>query len=531
MWKRLAALFAMFCIGFTLLYIRLLSISTNEEYAQIAQTQTGYTLTLSRTAAGIYDRNYHSLVNVKTAYLAAVYPTEEALSLLAEYAADPEALKGKQAGGLPFVCEVTTPYIACGDILVMEVPVRYSEDQLAAHLIGYTADGVGVCGIERAFDDFLRGHAGVTTVTYRMDSQRELIPNRGVEVNASAPVRAGVVTTLDADIQRICESAALGNMTKGAVVVMEPYTGEILALVSMPGFDPADLEESLVDTENTPMINRALLPYNLGSIFKLCTAAAALEQGISPDFTNDCTGSIDVSGQLFHCHKLSGHGVLDMEGAIVQSCNTYFISLVSHLDVTAYLRMAAALSFGRSTNLAEGILASAGYLQSEADLINPAELANLSFGQGKLTATPVQVAQMTAAIVNGGQTPQAQLIVGLSEDGETLSESMRAPRYTAAMSEETAELLMGFMRSMVKEETRVGVRPEHTTAGGKTATAQTGKFDEQGNEIIQGWFTGFTPAYNPQYVITVLVEDGGSGYTSAGPIFKEIADGLYGLGK
>lgn len=531
MWKRMVAVFVCFCLGFTFLYVKLLSISTNEEYAQIARTQTGYTLSLGRTYGTIYDHNFTPLVENYKRYMAAVYPTEESLAALREIAVDKRALEGKKVGGVPFVCEVKTDKSSSSDITIVPVSKRYSPAQIATHIIGYTSDGKGVSGLELAFDELLRGEYNESAVTYRMDSKLELIKGKEVVTVTAPRVSTGVVTTLDADIQRICEVAAAKYMKKGAVVVMEPFTGELRAVVSMPTFDVENLAKSLVDTENTPMINRALHAYSLGLIFKLCTAASALEQGISPTLEHDCLGGIDIGGQHFRCHNLAGHGVLDMEGAIVESCNTYFIHLSTLVDGTAFLRTASAFSFGKGQYLTSNIRTQAGYLQTPSDLVNIAEVANLSFGQGKLTATPIQVAQMTSSIVNGGNTPQAQLVLGITEDGINVSKTLSEPAYTKAISEETAALLRKYMRSMVLEETKVGVRPDTTTAGGKTATAQTGKFNEKGDEIIQGWFTGFTPAYEPKYVITVLVEDGGSGYTSAGPIFKYIADELKRLGK
>ena len=170
-----------------------------------------------------------------------------------------------------------------------------------------------------------------------------------------------------------------------------------------------------------------------------------------------------------------------------------------------------------------------GYLQNKGELYNPAEKANLSFGQGMLLATPIQVAQMTSAFVNEGRTPRAFLVKGLSYDGETIDSEEMAPAFTNAISKSTANTIKDFMIKTVEDESNEKFHPTKTTAGGKTATAQTGKMDKDDKEILHGWLTGFTPAKAPKYVITILVEGGGYGSSSAGPVFAEICDKLYEL--
>ncbi|NMA79245.1 MAG: penicillin-binding protein 2, partial [Clostridiales bacterium] len=415
------------------------------------------------------------------------------------------------------------------DVDIFNIPIRYSDEQIAPHIIGYTRDNIGVSGLERAYDDFLRGNSSQVSIEYTADGIRQLVLGDNKNLIEQKQVKAGVVTTLDKDIQKLAEKVARENEIKGAIVIMDPYSGEIKAMVSMPDFSPLSLEESVNDNDNYPLVNRALSGYNLGSIFKLATASAALEQGINPNFEYECKGYVDVKGQIMNCHKLDGHGVLDMGGAIVESCNTYFIELASKIDDRALLSTASALSFGKSVNLATGMRSVNGYLQNKSELYNPAEKANLSFGQGMLMATPIQVAQMTSAFVNDGRTPRAYLVKGLSHDGETIDSDEATPAFTNAISKSTAQKIKNFMIDTVEEESNEKFHPEKATAGGKTATAQTGKMDKDDKEILHGWLTGFTPAKEPKYVITILVEGGGYGSSSAGPAFAEICDKLYEL--
>lgn len=528
MWKRLVLVFSCFCFCFTLLYLRLFFISTDEKYAEMAVRQTTYTVNVGKTYANIYDANFRPLINERSKTIASVYPSQSALSAIAPHVKDREVLQRRGDATIPFVCELDSQ-VENEDVDIFNIPIRYSDEQIAPHIIGYTRDNIGVSGLERAYDDFLRGNSSQVSIEYSADGIRQLVLGDNKTLIEQKNVKAGVVTTLDKDIQKLAEKVARENAIKGAIVIMDPYTGEIKAMVSMPDFSPLSLDKSINDDENYPLVNRALSGYNLGSIFKLATASAALEQGINTDLEYDCKGYVDVKGQIMKCHKLDGHGLLDMEGAIVNSCNTYFIELASEIDDKALLSTASALSFGKSVNLATGMRSVNGYLQNKGELYNPAEKANLSFGQGMLLATPIQVAQMTSAFVNGGRTPRAFLVKGLSYDGETIDIEEAAPAFTNAISKNTANKIKKFMIDTVEDESNEKFNPTKTTAGGKTATAQTGKMDKDDKEILHGWLTGFTPANEPKYVITILVEGGGYGSSSAGPAFSEICDKLYEL--
>lgn len=526
MWKRLIIVFSCFCLCFTLLYLRLFFISTDEKYAQMAVRQTTHTINVGRTYANIYDANFRLLINEKGKTIASVYPSESALNAIAPHVKDRRILQGRGGATIPFLCELDTE-VNNEDVDIFNIPIRYSDEQIAPHIIGYTRDNIGVAGLELAYDDFLRSNSSQISIEYSADGIRQLKLGDNKTLIEQKQVKAGVVTTLDKDIQKLAEKVAKENAIKGAIVIMDPYTGEIKAMVSMPDFSPLSLEKSVNDDENYPLVNRALSGYNLGSIFKLATAAAALEQGIDTSLEYECKGYVDVKGQIMNCHKLDGHGVLDMEGAIVNSCNTYFIELASKIEDKALLSTASALSYGKSLNLATGMRSVNGYLQNIGELYNPAEKANLSFGQGMLLATPIQVAQMTSAFVNDGRTPRAFLVKGLSYDGKTIESEETIPAFTNAISKGAAKKIRDFMIKTVEDESNDKFHPAKATAGGKTATAQTGKYDKDDKEILHGWLTGFTPAKDPKYVITILVEGGGYGSSSAGPAFAEICDKLY----
>lgn len=522
MWKRLAVIVAFLGIAFSFLYMRVYSLSQEEAFKEAGINQGSYTLNVNRIFGNIYDCKMNLLNNNNKKILAVINPTADNVRDIQPYIVDADAFYSQVEKGIPFVCEVNSMDIPNEDILTFEAAVRTSENQLAPHIVGYTSDNKGVTGIESSFNDFLRSYESKTSVKYSIDGLGQALNGISSVINISPEMTAGVITTIDSDIQRICENAAK-KMEKGAIVVMDPSNGQLKAVVSVPSFSPVNVEESL-DAENSPLINRAFSAYNVGSVFKLVTVAAALEQGISPDLTYNCTGSIDVSGQIIKCHKLDGHGVLDMKGAIVNSCNTYVINLCQQISSQNFIAKAAALGFGKSSVLATDIVSAKGVLQTEAQLFNPAEKANMAFGQGMLTATPLQIALMTSAIVNDGKMPKAQLVIGTTVDKVKVDTLGNELVFTDAIDPVVALQLRNFMVETVNNNAESVARPYNTTAGGKTSTAQTGQYDADGNEILEAWFTGYFPTDEPKYVVTVLVEGGASGNKTAGPIFKEIAE-------
>ena len=156
-------------------------------------------------------------------------------------------------------------------------------------------------------------------------------------------------------------------------------------------------------------------------------------------------------------------------------------------------------------------------------------MANFCFGQGLLTATPLQVTQMTCAIANDGTMPIAHLIKGITRDGSTLLEETPSPMYAKALKRETAYFLQDMMIATINENENSNAVPETVFAGGKTSTAQTGRYDENGSEYCHAWITGYFPVDSPKYAVTVLIEDGGYGNSTAAPVFKNIADKIMSL--
>lgn len=522
---RTVAVFTAFTLAFTGLYLRVGYLSHSPELMEAAARQKKYTLTISRTRGAIYDCNYSPLADTRTETVYAVMPSAE--NLLPVLEAVPvsrrTAVSDQFQTGKPFLLTDVQGIDAPG-VEEYTTSVRTDSPQLCPHIVGYLDDtGHGVTGIEKSYDEYLSGFAEETQAVYQLDGLGRGISGLTPEIRQAPEVKAGVVLSIDANIQKIVENAGNKGLDKGAIVVMDPYTGDIKAMASFPSYRPDNLAQAVNDSENTPLLNRALMAYNVGSTFKMVTAAAALEQNLPMDEVFECTGQIDVSGQLFRCHKRSGHGEVDMVDAMMKSCNPYFIQLGLKVGGNSLLEMAKRLGYGESLPLAQGISGAAGSLPGETDLLNPAETANLSFGQGMLSASPLQVTRMMAVAANGGTLVQPRLVLGTTSDGQTLERNADVPSRQVLSPDISAQLRSFFIHCVMVEEEQKAL-PDNVSAGGKTATAQTGRFDEEGEELEHGWFSGFFPAENPRYVVTVLAENSGFGNETAAPVFAEIAE-------
>lgn len=508
---------ALICVG------KIITILTDDKISEAVSTNGTYTIKSVAKYADIYDCNMNSLVNCSEKYNAVIIPNHISSIQLQPYVVDTDAYINGIKGKMPFLCEVTEEITKSGiDAIIFKSSVRNDSNQLAPHIIGYTVDNKGVCGIEKSYNDFIRDNYAVNKVRFQVNALGEVLNGLESETVYSENIESGILTTLDKNIQQICENVFdEKNVKKGAVVVMDIKTGEIKASVSYPDFDITNLTEA-IGNPASPFLNRAFSAYSVGSIFKLVISAAALEQGISSEFSYNCTGSVDINGQVFNCHKWGGHGEINMNEAIVQSCNTYFIALSEYLDKKQFIETAKKMGFGEEYILCDDIISVSGNLQTENDICVPAELANMSFGQGKLTATPVQICRMTAAIANNGVISTPVLIKGIKyKSGNIVYNKLDS--FERVMSYKTALKLKAYMRNVVIADNSMS-DPDKTIAAGKTSTAQTGKYDENGNEIYNCWFTGFFPSYNPEYAVTVLIEGGISGNRDAGPVFKAIAD-------
>ncbi len=391
---------------------------------------------------------------------------------------------------------------------------------------------IGRAGIEHCMDHVLRGEFGVECV--ERDSM-----NRRQNILADAPPTPGrdVVLTIDLRLQKAVERAMRGRV--GAAVFMDVRTGHILAIASMPAYDPVRLRldyGGLAANPDKPLFDRAVsaaLP--LGSVFKVATALAAIEQDSVPVSVN-CTGSIEYGGRTFRCNSRHGHGVVELTDAMKVSCNVFFYAAAQRVGGGPLIDMARRLGLGSLTRV--GIpQESPGSLPVSA---NGGELLNLGIGQGQLVVTPLQVARMMAAVANGGVLVPVQIVRELrpfDTDGGPAAEAVADERKPVRLgiSERALEAVRMGLYKVVNEAGGTGFRAfegfnRPFKVCGKTSTAQRNAM-RNGRVVTDnvGWFAGYAPHDVPRVAFVVVVErlsgsEGGGG--TAAPIARKILEAL-----
>ena len=479
----------------------------------------------------IYDRNMKPLVNRELHTVLVVNPTADAVSVLEEQLTgdDFSEISENIKKGKPFLVECDAYNGDCDDIIPVTVYERYAENDTATHIIGYLdSEGNGVSGIEKAFDGLLKEYSGSFSVRYNADASGRTLSGIEIEkINNNYASQGGIVLTVDSEIQRICENAMKwNNLEKGAVVVLDAETSEILAIASSPVFDRDNLSGSLKN-ENSPFLNRALCAYSVGSVFKPVVAAAALENGLGTEIVFDCNGFSDVSGVQFNCHNRSGHGVKNMTEAMAVSCNSYFIKLGQAVQAEEILSVASALGFGKKTQLCDNIVADSGNLPGADSIDSLPALANISFGQGALLATPLQIAGVYCAFANGGYYREPHLFKHITDNNGKTVAYYKNEINNKVLTDSVCREIVNMLSETVENGSGKLAGPMIDSAAGKTATAETG-MTRNGEKIVNTWFAGFYPADNPEYVIVVFKEDGNSASTDCAPVFRDIADAISG---
>lgn len=523
--RRLAVLCtAMLCAGMLVL-CRVFWIAADQSYAASAAAQTVSETVLPIRRGNFYDRIGRPLTGVTPRWYALCIPGDSSYATLFPFVpfAQQAQLYARRNSITPFLIEVEEDLSANGVFMVADAR-RYLPTPIARHLIGYLdGDGHGMTGLEKAYDDLLAAAGDAQAVLCTTTARGDLLAGTTPQVQTTARgTNTAITLTLDANIQRACEAIAAQNMSKGCIIVMQVGSGQILASTSMPEFDPDDIAAS-IRADDTSLINRSLSAFSAGSVFKVVLAAAAYAQGLDW-FTYDCTGSIQTAGETFRCALGRAHGTVNLRGALEQSCNTYFIELGRLLGAQRIRKMAETLGFGTATQLAPGLQGASGTLPDAAALENPGELATFSFGQGALTVTPLQITAMMNTVANGGVYRTPAFVQGIVDAEGTLTGQTRAADTRTVFDAATARVLRSMLASVVSEGIGSEAQPKTGTAGGKTGTAQTGQYDENGEELLNYWFSGFYPADDPRYTITVLQDGILKPEASSAAIFAKVTE-------
>lgn len=504
--------------------LRIAAIATSD-YNEVYLNQNRLKITISKQRGTIFDCNMKPITNSDKKIIAAVSPTPRAITAISS------VLKGEELEGLlnslksgkPVLAEVPKE-ISCDGIVCTEIFSHSTSDTPAIHLVGYTdSDLYGISGLEYAYDEILYSDSEIS-VSYEIGGNGKILEGVVPELEYDTSVKSqGVVTTLDLNIQAIAEKASK-FLDMGAIVISEASTGKIRASVSRPYFDSTKTHEYL-NAPDSPLLNRAINAYNVGSVFKPCVAVAGIESSKS-GFLYNCTGSCEIIDRRFRCHKSDGHGFMNLKSAIANSCNTYFYNFAFKIGGDSIYNTATTLRFGRALNICDGISTAKGSLPPKEELENIAQLANFSIGQGKLLLSPISILTLYSAIACDGSYYIPSVVEGTVKNGSL--EKYDTGKPTRVMSESTAEMLREYLVAVLNEGTGEAAKPKNVSAAGKTATAQTGKY-LNGVEICQGWFCGFFPADNPKYTVTVFSENTLRQSKSCAEIFSIIADEISAL--
>ena len=514
---RVPVCFFFIVLGFLSCILRV-AVIAGGNYEAVQQKQSSYRIDISSLRGTIFDCNRIPITNAQTAEIAAVIPSTIAQITLkqAMNEKDFNSVKNYLAEDMPFTAEVNKK-LKTENVVSVTTYKHNSSQTVAPHIIGYVdGEGHGVNGLEKAFDSILYSNEKVSAV-FKTDGTGKLLKGEGIEIeNNNTVVANGVVTTLDINIQSATEKAA-EKIKKGAVVVIDVKSGKIRAMVSKPHYDVTDVAKYL-DMADSPLYNRCISAYNVGSAFKPCVAAALLDSNKTA-YSINCKGFEIITDRRFNCHERNGHGSVDLAKALSESCNVFFYNTALKLGYEKIYSLAKNLNFGYSINLCDGISTASGNLTSSELLKNEAELANLSIGQGRLLLTPVSILTLYSAIATDGTYRLPSLVEGILTDGKFKEEKTVSP--TRVMTEKTASVLREYLGYVIEDGTGKAAKPKSCTAAGKTATAQTGKY-ENGIEITHSWFCGFFPANKPRFAVSVMVEGG----TGSAEVFANVCDAI-----
>lgn len=407
-------------------------------------------------------------------------------------------------------------------ILIADRTTRYGEDNLLSHVIGYInkSENRGEAGIEKAYDEILKdGDNYSLYIEFDKKNRTFLGGEYAVDQKSNLEDPKAVKLTIDYHIQKIVEDILDKNKTKGAIIVADVESGDIMAMASRPNFNQYEIDEYL-EREDMVLYNKAIQVANPpGSLFKTVVLAAALEEDISyMDKIFYCRGYEQLNSVTIKCNNINGHGYIGLKDAFSKSCNSAFIQLGQEIGSTKIIHMANKLGFGEKINI--GLLEEVGgNLPSGKDLKGPA-IGNISIGQGSIEATPLQVTNMMMIIVNNGVKKGLTVVDSITTKDGYMIKKFNKGSDERVMSKEVAEIIQEYLLDVVLNGTAKKMDLHDIGgAGGKTGSAQA---ILNKKETIHGWFSGFYPATNPKYVVTVFVEKGFSGSSAAVPIFEEV---------
>lgn len=423
-----------------------------------------------------------------------------------------------------------------------DVSRLYPRRDLLSHVLGYTgevteaelaaADGglkpgdlVGKTGIEKSYDRLLRGQPGGQFVEVdargrpRRIIQRTL-PQRGKDL----------VLTIDADIQAAAARALAGR--RGAIVVLAPFSGEVLAMASKPDYDPNLFSRPIrpedwraVQARDHPFMNRAVTAYPPGSIFKIVTTAAAMDGGhVSESTIFHSTGSYKVGNRVFNDH--GAYGLVNIIDALVHSVDTVYYELAVKMGRKPIDRYAALFDLGQATGIdlpgeSPGTIPSRAWKKRHfREDWYTGDTVNMSIGQGYVQVTPLQAASMVATVANGGRVLRPHLVKRITGlDGKPLKQVAPELVHRVPFLPETLHTLRLGLRLVMTRGTATRANSPRITMAGKTGTAE-----DPPRRKPHAWFVCYAPIEKPRYAVAVFLEQGDQGGRNAAPLARQVLE-------
>ena len=410
-------------------------------------------------------------------------------------------------------------------LVVAPILKRYEDSGFGAHLLGYVnTSNEGQAGLEKMYDDILTRKQSAQQLVSVLDARGMAIQGLMFKIKNEQENNGVVVSTIDKRVQQIVEHAMNNRVKKGAAVVLDVKSREVIAMASRPAFNPYEVDKLIAVDKQSSLMNRALTPYYPGSLFKILITAAVLEEklvDVNEKFL--CTGKYEFNDQLsISCWKEEGHGSITFREALALSCNPTFITIAQRLGRTKMLE------YVRSFHLTDESLAGyncgswGSYVHIEGGA--PA-LGNACLGQEGIMLTPLQLAGLVATIADDGRWVQPSLVrYTIDQKGKTSYPHHKNSEQ--AVSSATARQVQDLLKLTVSEGTGKTAALKEITVAGKTATSETGSLSEDQEQVLNTWFGGYFPADKPEWAIVVLSEDGTSGAQNAAPVFRDIARGI-----
>ncbi|HEY2386308.1 MAG TPA: penicillin-binding protein 2 [Candidatus Binatia bacterium] len=589
--RRLVVAVAAVLVLFGLALVRLwhLEVTEGDQYRSLSENNRIRLKRVQATRGTILDRKGQILVDNRPSFDIALVPEDahdvpRTITKLATLLnTDPHEFAGALQAAAhrpPFEDVILKRDIEWDNIVALEThqlelpgvsvqvgPRRtYPFNDMAAHLLGYVGevsqkemadrqgyrlgDLIGKAGAERYWEDYLRGVDGGQQVEVDAVGRKLRVLSEVEETPGHT-----LVMTMDRDLQMAAEKA-MGDH-EGALVALDPRTGDVLAMVSRPAFDPNVFARGIKKSEWRALLQDRKHPLNSkavqgtyppGSTFKVVMAAAALEEGVVNPFTQIfCGGGIFFGNRTFRCWRPSGHGNMNVHEALVRSCDVFFYQVGQRLGIDAIADYAHRFGLGAPTGItleheSGGIIPSSAWKQQRfGEPWYAGETLSVAIGQGYVTTTPLQMANVMAAIANDGTVYRPQFVKRVeTTDGQTIVEEKPVVSNTLGFKKTTLLQIRQALSDVVNSNRGTGskARVRGIEVGGKTGTSQVGKLGaertKQGHMARErkdhAWFIAFAPVNAPEIAVAVLAEHAGEhGGTAAAPIAQQVIAHYFGV--